>query len=111
MNMCKVCAIAVKKANCILGCIRQSIVSRSMEVILPFYSVLVRPDMENSVRFSSTQYKGDMDILERIWQRTTKMIKSLEQLSSEERLRQLGLFSLEKAEGETSVNTIPEKSM
>jgi len=40
--------------------------------------------------------KRDMDILKRVWQRTTKMLKVLEHLTYKETLRELGLFSLEK---------------
>jgi len=41
-------------------------------------------------------YERDKDVLGRAQRRITEMIKGLEPLSSEERLRDLGLFTLEK---------------
>ena len=81
MNMSHQRALAVKKAKVILGYIRRNAVSRVRNVILPLYSALVRPHLEHRVQFWAPQYKRDIELLVRVQQRATKMIKGLEHLT------------------------------
>jgi len=55
----------------------------------------MRPHLEYCVQVWSPQYRRDMDLLKSIKRRARKVIHGMEHLSYEDRLRELGLFSLE----------------
>ena len=66
--------------------LRRDSSSRPSEVTAPLYFTLVRPYLEYCVKAQGPQHKKDVELLEQV-HRTRKMIKGLEHLSDEERLR------------------------
>ncbi|KAK4830076.1 hypothetical protein QYF61_008414 [Mycteria americana] len=91
LNMSQQCALAAQKANRILGCIKSSVASRSREVILPLCSTLVRPHLEYCLQLWSPQHKKDMELLEWVQRRATKMIRGMERLSYEGKAARVGV--------------------
>ena len=95
MKVSEQCGIAASKGNQILGLIRRNITYKGKKLIIPLYKAIVRPHLEYCIQAWRPYRKKDIDTLERIQRRATKMIPELRDLSYEECLKECGLTTLE----------------
>ena len=74
MKVSEQCWIAASKGNQIVGLIRRPIMYKEKQLIVPLYKAIVRPQLEYCIQAWRPYRKRDIDKLERIQRRATKMI-------------------------------------
>ncbi|XP_075773654.1 SWI/SNF-related matrix-associated actin-dependent regulator of chromatin subfamily D member 3 isoform X2 [Pelodiscus sinensis] len=85
--------------------LRGCVVSKTREVVILLYSALIRPQLESCVQFWVPHLKKDVEKLEKVQRKATRMIKSLENMTYEGRLKKLGLFKFGKEKTERGHNS------
>ena len=83
-----------KTANRVLRFIARNFNYKSTELMLPLYSSLVRPHLEYEVQFWSPHLHREIDKMERVQRRATKVIPEIRNHSYQLRLKDLKLISL-----------------
>jgi len=76
--------------------INRSIQYKSKSVLLCLYKTLVRPHLEYCTQIWSPHYSRDKQLLEKVQHRFTRMVPGMKVLPYKERLRQLGLWTIEE---------------
>ena len=93
INVSEQCGIAAAKRNQIIGLITQNLVYKENELIIPLYKI-VKPHIEYCIQAWRPYLKKDINILERVQIRATKMVPKLRNISYEMRLKECGSTAL-----------------
>ena len=96
LEVAKQCEEAYSRANRILGLISRTVHFRTPTVLVSLYESMVRPHLENCLVVWNPHYTKDKVLQERVQHRFTRMFDDLKELPYEDRLRKLGLWSLEE---------------
>ena len=89
------CAEAAKKGNRILGMISRTFSCKSKVIVKQLYKSLVRPHLDSCVQVWRPHLKKDIEVLEKVQRRATRMVEGYRGMEYEERLKRIGLTTLE----------------
>ena len=97
MNGSRQVTEAVKKANRALAQLRRTITNKEIDTVIPIYKATVRPHLEYCVQAWAPYLKKDINALEKVQHRATKMTTTLRKLPyDEQRLKECNLTTLEE---------------
>ena len=77
MKVSQQCGIAASKGNQINGLIRRNITYKKKKLIILLYKAVVRPNLEYCIQVWRPYHNKDIDVLERIQRKATKIIPEL----------------------------------
>ena len=83
-----------KTANRVLGFIARNFRYKNKELILPLYKYLVHIHLEHAVQFWSQNLRRDIDKIEKIPRRATKIIPEIRNHNYHQRIHDIDLISL-----------------
>ena len=89
------CQKAANKANSVLGQMARAVSYRDRITWVKLYKQYVRPHLEYCIQAWSPWLEQDKKALEKVQERAIKMVSGLESNSYKDRLKELGLQSLE----------------
>ena len=105
--------LKINKANQILGCIRHTFKHMNKEIFMLLYKSMVRPHLEYGSCIWTPHLKKDIDAIERVQRRATKLIPEIRHLSYNDRLKALDLptlkFRRDRADIIETYNILTEK--
>ena len=96
MNFSKHCASSVKKANQVIGLIKRNFHNFDRKIMINLYKSLVRPHLDYAVSVWKPYLRKDINLIEGVQRRMTKLISGMKDKTYEERLELLKLTSLEQ---------------
>lgn len=86
---------AANRANRVLGSIKRTIKFQTKDTVTRLYKAFVRPHLEYGIQVWNPYLKKDINVLESIQRRATKLVPELSRLSYLDRLNALKLSDLE----------------
>ena len=90
------CAKAARTAQIVLGQIARAFHFKDKFLFIQLYKTYVRPHLEFAVQAWSPWTAADKDVLENVQKRAVRMVSGLRADTYEDRLKELGLLSLEE---------------
>ena len=80
MKVSEQCRIATSKGTQVLGMIRRNVTYKNQSLIVPLYKAIVVPHLEYCIQAWRPYLRKDIDMLEKMQRRSTKLIPGLKDL-------------------------------